>query len=389
MNLSFHQRLLQVQEYFAQGDHHLGYRRLLDAALDTEDLSLFQETLQFSDVYDQDPAGNQLAAALSPLLEKLGNAKVYIVENDNNAAIITDQLGKRYASGSFSLSNVTLEVKPREIIGLVGENGNGKTTLLRLLCGELAPDSGTLRYQLRNRPAKPDAYALRSRLAFVPQRHPVWYGGLMENLQFTAAHYGMKGNANRLWTEMIVARLGLRQFRTYSWNRISSGYKMRFELARTLLRRPEVMLLDEPLANLDVMAQQIILEDLRYLAGSLSHPMAAVLSSQQLYEVEKVSEKVVFLKKGVPQIQLKHTDTAKEENSNGLIIEMESTATRNEITTAIQHLHPTQISYNGGAYLLYFSSGTFGDVLQALGQSGLSIRYIRDISQSSRRFFDN
>ncbi|MCR6721365.1 MAG: ABC transporter ATP-binding protein [Chitinophagaceae bacterium] len=389
MNLSFHHRLQQVQDYFTQGDHHLGYRRLLDATLETENLELFEDALHFAEFYEQNPSDSNLPTHLGNLLRKLENANISVVTNNNTPKIITEQISKKYASGNFGLSGVTLNVKPGEIIGLVGENGNGKTTLLRLLYGDLLPDTGKLTYHFEGKPAKSDAYSLRSRLAFVPQRHSVWYGGLMENLQFTAAHYGMKGNANRLWTEMIVARMGLRQFRSYSWNRISSGYKMRFELARTLLRRPEVMLLDEPLANLDVLAQQIILEDLLYLSESLSHPMAVVLSSQQLYEVEKVSEKVVFLKNGVPQIQSKKERDSTSKVETGLIIELESTATRNEITAAIQVLQPTQISYNGGVYLLYFSSVSFGEVMQALAQSGLPIRYIRDISQSSRRFFDN
>lgn len=218
MNLTFHQRLQQVQDYFSQGDHHLGYRRLLDATIDTENLVLFEEALQFSALYEQNPTGSNLPTHLGNLLQKLGNANVNIVANDNSPKIITEQISKQYTSGNFSLSNVTLAVSPREIIGLVGENGNGKTTLLRLLYGDLLPDSGKLTYQLKNNPARSDAYSLRSRLAFVPQRHAVWHGGLMENLQFTAAHYGMKGNANRLWTEIIVARLGLRPFRSYSWS---------------------------------------------------------------------------------------------------------------------------------------------------------------------------
>src|ERR1700743_3852361 len=101
----------------------------------------------------------------------------------------------------------------------------------------------------------------------------------MKNLKYTSTCFGWKGKENFLWTEMIIARMGLRPFRTYTWNRISSGYKMRFELARTLLKQPEILLLDEPLANLDILAQQIILEDLKYLAQSQTMPLSIILSS--------------------------------------------------------------------------------------------------------------
>lgn len=77
---------------------------------------------------------------------------------------------------------------------------------------------------------------------------------------------------------------------------------MRFELARMLLRKPKILLIDEPLANLDILAQQTILDDFRNIAGSPYRPIAIVLSSQQLYEVEKTSQQVVFLKRDPREI---------------------------------------------------------------------------------------
>ena len=75
---------------------------------------------------------------------------------------------------------------------------------------------------------------------------------------------------------------------------------MRFELARMLLRKPKILLIDEPLANLDILAQQTILDDFRNIAGSPYRPIAIVLSSQQLYEVEKLLSRWFSLK-GIPE----------------------------------------------------------------------------------------
>ena len=76
----------------------------------------------------------------------------------------------------------------------------------------------------------------------------------------------------------MVARLGLWEYKHLKWSELSSGYKMRFELARTLLQEPAVMLLDEPLANLDVLAQQVVLDDLKSFARSLTRPIAMILT---------------------------------------------------------------------------------------------------------------
>jgi ABC-2 type transport system ATP-binding protein len=267
----------------------------------------------------------------------------------------------------------------------VGENGNGKTTLLRILFGELMPDQGNVTYSFRRQAE--DFYQTKSNIAFIPQRSPVWYGSLMSNLQFASTFAGSKGRENELWTEMILARMGLRTFRTYTWSRISSGYKMRFELARTLITRPEILLLDEPLANLDILAQQIILEDLRFLAQSHTMPLSIMLSSQQLYEVEKVSDEVIFLRNGKAQYQpnLRKGTVADQQ----LIVEMESTASRAQLQEALENAGLQRVSFNGGVFILYFPETTsISTVMSALGQKQIPVKYLRDISVSSRRFFD-
>jgi ABC-2 type transport system ATP-binding protein len=385
-------RLAEVRSYFDHGDTHVGYRRLLDSAIETQNMDIYASTLSFCDWYDNHAAAGtkdttQLNQQVNSLLEKISNAPMSEPVAVDQPRLKTEQIGKTYHTGSFSLSSVDISLYPSQIIGLVGENGNGKTTLLRLLYGELKPDTGTIQYNLTNIPQQSSFYDIKTRLAFIPQRPSRWYGSLMDNLQFTSTHYGFKGKENYLWTEMICARMGLRQFRTYTWGRISSGYKMRFELAKTLLKKPQILLLDEPLANLDVLAQQVILEDLRFLAQSQRMPLGIILSSQQLYEVEKVSEHVIFLKQGHPKYQ--QTKHKEEQPAVPLIMELETTASRETIQQVFSVLRLQNISYNGGVYLLYFSEDiSSSDVIRVLGESKISVKYFRDISASSRRFFD-
>lgn len=386
-------RLAEVRSYFDNGDTHVGYRRLLDSAIETQDMNVYADTLSFCDWYDKYGASStkdlaSLNQQVNTLLEKIGNASAHEPAVSDLPKLKTEKIGKTYHAGSFSLSSVDISLHPSQIIGLVGENGNGKTTLLRLLYGELKADTGTIQYNLTHVPAHASFYDIKTRLAFIPQRPTKWYGSLMDNLQFTATHYGFKGKENHLWTEMICARMGLRQFRSYTWGRISSGYKMRFELARTLLKKPEILLLDEPLANLDVLAQQVILEDLRFLAQSRRMPLGIILSSQQLYEVEKVSEMVIFLKQGTPKYQqTKHKEEGKV--AVPLVMELETTANRDTLQQVFSILQLQNISFNGGVYLLYFNENiSSSDVIRVLGESKLPVKYFRDISASSRRFFD-
>lgn len=385
----FQQRLREVANYYQQGDVTLGYRRLMDAALDTNDSNIFNAVTSHTEwIETSNPTDAENWVKSTLLLEKISLAGLKAQKQSGEDILLAQGVKKTYANGVFSLGPVDVSLKRGELLGLVGENGNGKTTLLRILAQELRNDEGTIAYYL---PKNNSQYDLRSQLAYIPQRTPKWYGPLKDNLKFTLACYGVKGDANESLVLMLIARMGLWKYRNLDWNQLSSGYKMRFELARTFLRRPDILLLDEPLANLDVLAQQTILEDLKTLSNSLSSPMAVILSSQQLYEVEKVSDKVLFLKNGQPLWQnntAEHDEPKQEERPSGLIVEFETEASRDELQSALSGLLLEKISFNGGSYIVHFDAPTsMPQLLSALGNAGINVIYIRNISKSTRRFF--
>ena len=289
------------------------------------------------------------------------------------------QARRRGRSGGFTLGPVDVDVAPGRILGLVGENGNGKTTLLRLLAADLAPDAGQLDW---GTPAH-DPYALRARLAYIPQRPHPWGGRLMDHLQFAARSHGVAGEANRCLVELVIARLSLRAFRGHAWKQLSSGYKMRFELARALLTQPRVLLLDEPLANLDINAQQTLLSDLQSLARSPWRPMALVLSSQQLYEVEKVADAVLFLDRGQPRsVQERFAQMG------GCAVEFETTWPVATLAAWLGQLPAHTHQVNGQTHIVSFHGATSAaDFLRAAVDAEMPLGYFRDITGSTRRLF--
>jgi ABC-2 type transport system ATP-binding protein len=382
------QRLQEIANYYQQGDSSLGYRRLMDAAIDTNKTDIFNKICAHTDWLCNgtvDDATHWQKASV--LIEQIAQAGV-AVQKEMGATILAAQgIQKKYRNGIFSLGPIDLQLKRGMLLGLVGENGNGKTTLLRILAQELKSDSGHVQYHLPNQGS---LYDLRTQLAYIPQRTPKWYGSLKDNLKFTLSSYGVKGADNEAKVLMIIARMGLWNYRNLNWNQLSSGYKMRFELARTFLRCPDILLLDEPLANLDVMAQQTMLEDLKSLANSLSAPMGLILSSQQLYEVEKVSDRVLFLKNGKALWQ-EHSDiinTTEDTEQAQLIVEFDSDADRVLLNDVFQSLPLEKLQFNGGSYIAYFGANTsMAQVLTTLGNAAINVVYIRNISKSTRRFF--
>ena len=377
-------RIKEVISFFKNKDTDLGYRKLMDCAIDTQDLDIYSKVISLTDWKEKNPEKEDVFIQKS--LEVLDViSKVSITEyNTQTPVVIGEQLIKSYGANRFTLGPISVKIHKGEVYGLVGENGNGKTTLLRVLAKELKYNSGNLEFNLDNNAN--NTYDLRSRLVYIPQRTQRWYGSLKDNLKFVLSSYGIDSKENEIRVLMMIARFGLWNYKHLKWDELSSGYKMRFELARTLLRQPELLLLDEPLANLDVLAQQVILEDLKSICNSINNPIALILSSQQLYEVEKVSDKVIYLKDG--EYKDNQETNTKDSNEDLLIIEIDCNCERDTLKNAFSSLHLEKLIFNGGIYVAYFSGETpFYSVLETLGKHKLDVTYTRNISKSTRRFF--
>ncbi len=379
------QQLKLIQEaldFYRRGDYSLGYRTLLDTALNTNDFDVFTEVLEFVDRYERTSDQNKadLFESFKTCSDTIKKASRQPENTFGQLVLEGKGLVKDYNRGRFVLGPVDVYLKKGDIYGLVGENGNGKTTLLTLLAQLNHTTRGEIEYYFGKDKSH---YDLRSKLVYIPQRTGVWYGSVLDNLKFALVHHGVKGENNELLVLMMVARFGLWNYKDLKWKELSSGYKMRFELARTFLRRPEVILLDEPLANLDILAQQVILEDLKMLSKSPVYPIAMIFSSQQLYEVEKISDQVIYLRNGKPSEQLDLENAV-----SGLIVELDIDASREQIEELFTSKRLKKVEFNGGVYILYFDeSFTFQQMLAVLSQTDLKVQYIRNISESTRRFF--
>lgn len=386
----------EVYKLLEYEDYSNLVKRLIDLTLDTENLAYYKKMNDLLDWYEinqknVEEVHNHFKLMLEDLKTDLSKKQV----KKRECLLEIKDLSKAYLNSSFSLGPISFSIQQGEIIGLVGENGNGKTTLLRSLCKELEITGGSMTYHFQAK----NNYDLRTKLVYIPQRTKDWHGSLLSNLQFTASSYGIVGEENEHLVQLIIARMGLRAYRGLNWKSLSSGYKMRFELARMLLRKPQLLLIDEPLANLDILAQQVVLDDFRDIAKSLFRPLGIILSSQQLYEVEKTSDKVIFLKEGKPQsINYSGSNVSvdqsseKEENKTEvkpeLIIEFESEWGQDLIREAFSTIGMESIQFKGGTYVIVFPHEvTQNQFLQLVVDRNIPVIYFRNISNSTRRFF--
>ncbi|MGG9961522.1 ATP-binding cassette domain-containing protein [Ferruginibacter sp. SUN106] len=375
----------EISDYLKHGDYSVAVRRTLDYCLDTGDDTLIETAISWSREYHE----NENSKSEKPLPDNfIGKAESILQQAktitgtasvSNYPLISAEKISKTYSGGNFSLKPIDLSIGTGNVLGVVGENGNGKTTLLRCLAGQLALDNGEIKYHLLQ---QPDAYAIKNHIAFIPQRIPKWYGLLKDNLHFSASIAGVYGAKNNLMVNFMLERLNLSSYAHLTWNQISSGYRTRFEIARILLQKPRLLILDEPLANLDINAQQTILTDLIFMAKGTHNPMGIILSSQQLHEVEKVADTVIFIKQG--NCLYSSNDKAEKITSNAIEFE---TATSRESIVELFGEGTIELQFNGGFYTIISSALSAQEIIGRMITANIPVTYFRDITYSTKRFF--
>lgn len=196
-----------------------------------------------------------------------------------------DGLGRRYGR-LWALSDCTLAIPAGRIVGLVGPNGAGKTTLLHLAVGLLSPTAGTITI-LGRRPAENPAQL--GRVGFVGQDTPT-YAGLS-----VGEHLRLGAWLNPAWdrnlAERRIEQLGLNPKQPAG--RLSGGQRAQLALTLALAKRPELLILDEPVASLDPLARRDFMQQL--MAAVAEHQLNVVLSSHLIGDLEHVCDHLVVL----------------------------------------------------------------------------------------------
>ena len=193
-----------------------------------------------------------------------------------NYAIEANGLGKRYGR-RWALADCTLTVPAGQVVGLVGPNGAGKTTLLELAVGLLRPTTGTI--------------TVRRRAAFVAQGAPV-YDGLT-----VAEHLRMGQALNATWDAGLARRrtdaagLDPRQ----RAGRLSGGQRAQLALTLAVAKRPELLVLDEPVANLDPLARRDFLDSVAQAVTDSAAGTTVVFSSHLVADVERTCGYLILL----------------------------------------------------------------------------------------------
>ena len=206
------------------------------------------------------------------------------------AAVTLDGVVRRFGAVT-ALDRVTLDVPAGGMFGLIGPDGAGKTTAIRLMCGLLRPDAGAVRV-LGHDPAR-EHRRITGEVGYLSQRFSL-YGDLTvdENIAFFAEVHGVGGYARR--RDQLLEMTRLTPFRRRLASRLSGGMKQKLALACTLVHEPRLLLLDEPTTGVDPVSRR---EFWKLLSGFLSGGMTILMSTPYLDEAERCG-RVALLHEG-------------------------------------------------------------------------------------------
>ena len=202
------------------------------------------------------------------------------------------ELCKNYGSIS-AVDRISFHVDRSEIVGLLGPNGAGKTTTINMILGVLAPSSGRIWIEGTDASAHRSEVLARTNFAAVYAPLP---GNLTvrQNLRIFGLLYGVRELSRRV--EELLAEFDLKRFGDVKCGLLSSGEQTRAGLAKAMLNRPHLLLLDEPTASLDPATARDIRIRIRELA--VKNAGAVLWTSHNMYEVEDVCDRILFLSHG-------------------------------------------------------------------------------------------
>ncbi|MFZ9888020.1 MAG: ABC transporter ATP-binding protein [Myxococcota bacterium] len=206
--------------------------------------------------------------------------------------IVAEHISKHYGA-RLALDDVSFRIAKGEVIGFLGLNGAGKTTMLKVLSGLLLPSRG--RVIVDGVDGARDARGLRRRIGFLPDRPPLYLDfTVRQMLRYAGGLHGLEGRFLEQRVDEVLALAGLTHVQDDLIEWLSHGYRQRVGIAQTIVHAPALVILDEPISGLD--PEQIV--SMRALIRGLAEHHTVLLSSHILGEISQTCDRLLVLQAG-------------------------------------------------------------------------------------------
>ena len=281
-------------------------------------------------------------------------------------------LSKRFGS-TIAVQNVSLSVNPGEIVGLVGPNGSGKTTTIRMLLDILRPDEGSV--ALFGAPVSAEA---QSRIGYLPEERGLYRSlRVVPNMLYLAELKGMHREQVLPRADELFARLGLEPHKGKKISELSRGLGQLVQFAATILHGPDFVVLDEPFSGLDPVNVRVMKDAVSRLR---SEGAAIMFSTHQMTDVEELCDRVIMIDRGTVVLDGPLVDIKRRFAGNDLFV-----ATDQDPRGADGVLESRR---DGAGYALRLAEGSAPeDVLRSLLERGAKVDRFELATPSLEKIF--
>jgi len=213
-------------------------------------------------------------------------------------------------------AGISFEVARGEIFGLIGPNGSGKTTIIRMIMEIIRPDSGQIRIL-----GEPARGAIKGRTGYLPEERGLYKKLTVdETLSYLSALKGKSGPAVRQRAAVLLERTGMLAQRDRKIEELSKGMAQLIQFVATIIHDPDLVILDEPFYGLDLVNTRL----LKDMIGELRRQgRAVILSTHMMNEVEELCDRIMMVNKGRPVLYGNLSDIKARYRTNSVVISVE------------------------------------------------------------------
>lgn len=292
----------------------------------------------------------------------------------------------RYYGDFPALRDASFTIEDREIVGFLGLNGAGKSTVLKILAGLLQPSAGTVKVGNVDATADPDA--LRRKIGFLPEEPPLYREmRVREFLQWCGELKGGTKADVRKALPKVLETCDLANVADRVIGELSHGYKKRVGIAQAIIHRPEVVILDEPISGLD--PQQIV--EMRKVVRSLKEHATVLISSHILSEIEQTCDRILVIHRGrlVAEGSDEELGARKDHERHLMVVVRGSQDTLREVLEGSEVVERFEITTQGDDLRATVDLGSDAreTLVRELVEAGLGLRQLTEARSELERVF--
>ena len=331
----------------------------------------FLASMQYSWIISPDPNNNKIVVSENK------NSNPRKGESNMDYIIETENLTKRYGTATV-VDKVNLHVPKGKIYGLLGRNGAGKTTAMKMMLQLAFPTEGTVRLFGTN--YKENIHTLYSKVGSIIET-PGFYSNLTgyENLQILAK---LRGGVSKSGVEKALEVVGLHKEKRKVFSDYSLGMKQRLGIAAAIMHEPELLILDEPINGLD----PIGIVEIRSFLSELSHNhgITIFISSHVLSEIEQIADIIGVMHEGHLVEEVNISELHKR-NRKYIQFDLSDSEIAGKILE--NHYHMTDFTVQDGTVRIYDFSQSVGEINREFARNGLLVTRINDSEENLEDYF--